>query len=280
MRGAEVKEAIGADSSGENLADAAAPTLPKVETAASLTEEDKLAAGARVAATNGLTEESAESFAWSAPAKPKVMLKESEEGQHKLRFFADSEDEYVAAENYFKNGEYLQAIPAYQNFIEANVDDERALKARYQIGESYYQMGDYPLALSNFAPLTEIEQPEVTTAKIAAYGVAEKKDEEEALERKAGRGITSRARRSEESRKTEIVRDEKAAPETREELISRAIFRQAQSYEHLGSSEEALANYKKYVEKYPQGEYIPLAKEKITQMKRRADQPAQPKEDN
>ena len=53
--------------------------------------------------------------------------------------------------------------------------------------------------------------------------------------------------------------------ETREVLISRATFRQAQSYEHLKKNTEALAAYGKYIEKYPKGEYISQAKEKIAQ---------------
>lgn len=57
-------------------------------------------------------------------------------------------------------------------------------------------------------------------------------------------------------------------PETPEELISRAMFRQAQSYEHLGKREEALAAYRRYVERYPQGEYLSQSKEKITQIAR------------
>jgi tetratricopeptide (TPR) repeat protein len=85
----------------------------------------------------------------AAPAKPAIAVEEpvADSARGVRRDLADedaakSKDEYVAAENYFKQGQYLQAIPAYQNFITANVNDERAFRAQYQIAESYYQAGN------------------------------------------------------------------------------------------------------------------------------------------
>ena len=57
-------------------------------------------------------------------------------------------------------------------------------------------------------------------------------------------------------------------PKTREELVSLAVLRQAESYEHLGNRKEALVRYKEYVEKYPKGKYLIQAKEKIAQIER------------
>ncbi len=64
------------------------------------------------------------------------------------------------------------------------------------------------------------------------------------------------------------IRQDEEAPDNLEKLISQAIFRLAESYEKLGKREEARATYRKYVEKYPRGEYFPRAKQKIAQMNR------------
>lgn len=170
------------------------------------------------------------------------------------------EDEYAAADLHFQNGEYPQAITAYQNFIESNLDDPRTLKAKYQIGESYYQLGDYSEALVNFIAVTEAEEPDKkseVSQKVAAMPrlsshEAEAKLNEKLSEEKRGTTAAGRA---------ELSYD--YIPETRELLISRAIFRQAESYEYLKKDDEALAKYREYVQKYPRGEYISQAKEKI-----------------
>ncbi len=229
-----------------------------------------------------------EELAALAPAKPGIAagqpLEELPDDNLELgrRDLADSKDEYVAAERYFQKGEYLQAIPSYQNFIEANVHDERAFKAKYQIGESYYQIGNYSDALSNFAVLTDptdSEEKELqdSDTDLYFYGTEREKAIVASEPRARGRsgiaakengakGKIAEVRRS--AAKPDISSSHAAGyvstrPETREELISRAIFRQAQSYENLGKAQEALVKYNRYVEGYPQGEYVPQAKEKI-----------------
>jgi tetratricopeptide (TPR) repeat protein len=241
-------------------------------------------------------------FAWAKPAKPATAPKEllAKEIQYDLLDLADSKDEYIAAENYFRNGEYTQAIPAYQNFIEANikanVDDDRTLRAKYQIGEAYYQIGNYSEALSNFAAVVDVETSEGRALGEDGY---QKKDESHVLQRSKGkyakapelkeaemvsklkaeeeRGAKSgraRATRGMKASDDDFQRGEvraglePAPTETREELISRAIFRQAESYEHLGKRKEALTKYEEYVERYPQGKFVSQAKEKIARITR------------
>jgi TolA-binding protein len=193
---------------------------------------------------------------------------------------ADSEDEYVAAENYFKKGEYRQAITAYQNFIIANVHDDRTLRAAYQIGEANFQIGNYSDALSNFVAVTDFASDKTTDAETSeafALKVAGYQYDDGAARDGAARETGAKAERPETSRGAAALkrvpqrsrdREPRVSMETREELISRAIFRQAESYEHLGKREEALAAYKKYVERYPQGKSLSKAKEKIAQLVR------------
>jgi len=223
-----------------------------------------------------------------APAKPGIAAEkpqeESQDDNRDLahRVLADSKDEYVAAELYFQKGEYLQAIPSYQNFIEANVHDERAFRAKYQIGESYYQVGNYSDALSNFAVLTDSTDSEKkelqdSDTDLYFYGTEGEKAIIAPESRARGKiGIVARGSgakaKATELRRAEAKPDVSSSPaagygitvpETREKLISRAIFRQAQSYENLGKVQEALVKYNGYIEGYPQGEYVPQAKEKI-----------------
>lgn len=228
--------------------------------------------------TQGATAKSEDKAAAAEPAKsPTVAETRSrlERDRQGIESELYSVDEYVAADNYFKNGEYLRAIPAYQNFIKANLDDYRALKAKYQIGEAYYQIGNYSEALSNFVALTDAEESKVT----AAAKASEKRDESKGLpvselkeELKEVRERDAKAERLETVRGMaglgSVAQQKEALPETREGLMSRAIFRQAESYEHLGRHAEALAVYKKYMGKYPQGEYLSKAKEKIFQLER------------
>jgi len=229
-------------------------------------------------------------FAWARPAKPPTAPKEplTKEIQDDLQGLADSEDEYITAENYFRNEEYARAIPAYQNFIEANiranVDDDRTLKAKYQIGEAYYQIGDYSEALSNFAAVADVEASEGLALGEAGYQGKYRDKDAKASEELKEAEIVSRLRTEGEKgvrasrgmvasdhgrQRGEVLAGLESIPaETREELISRAIFRQAESYEHLGKRKEALAKYKEYVEKYPQGESVSQAKEKIANLER------------
>jgi len=222
--------------------------------------------------TERRTEKTEEISTHTSPAKsvpePKVSLGELQDG---IQDVTDSEDEYVAADNYFRKGEYLQAIPAYQNFIKANVHDRRTLKATYQIGEAYYQLGNYSEALSNFVAVVDAEfevrrdgQSTKAPEGLDAYGAASKAEAAKESDVKAKRPGTSRGAVA----LSRVAQESETLPKAREDLISRAIFRLAESYEHLGKLEEALTTYKKYVEGYPQGEYLPQAKEKIAQIAR------------
>ncbi len=229
-----------------------------------------------------------EELAEFAPAKPGIaagqLLEEPQDDNRNLVLgdLADSKDEYIAAERYFQKGEYLQAIPSYQNFIEANVHDERAFRAKYQIGESYYQVGNYSDALSNFAVLTDptdSEEKELQDSDTDFYfyetegrkAIVASKPRARGKIGIVARGSGTKAKAAELSRaeaRPDVSSSHAAGyviarPETREELISRAIFRQAQSYENLGKVQEALTKYNRYIEGYPQGEYVPQAKEKI-----------------
>lgn len=239
--------------------------------------------------------------AMAGPAKPAIAVEEP--AADSLRGVrsdladedaAKSKDEYVAAENYFRQGQYLQAIPAYQNFITANVQDERTFRAQYQIAESYYQAGNYSDALSNFVALTNLadsEKKQEAEAQAAAQtpgadGFFYKKPEETkavaaskpqveaqngaAVEESGAKVKRARAAGAEASygalkqEVAEVAKDN--IPETREDLISRAIFRQAQSYENLGNVQEALNKYNEYLAGYPKGVYITQAKEKVEQI--------------
>jgi len=218
---------------------------------------------------------------------------------------AKSQDEYVAAENYFKQGQYLQAIPAYQNFITANVQDERIFRAQYQIAESYYQAGNYSDALSNFAILTDsvdsekeqresqavaqtpdtnayfYKEAEGVKAVIASKPQAEAQNrivvEESVARAKRGRaaGRTGASLAASKEEGAEKTKDK--IPETREELISRAIFRQAQSYENLGNVQEALNKYNQYLAGSPKGVYVTQAKEKIEKIGKQQSEKADKK---
>jgi TolA-binding protein len=193
------------------------------------------------------------------------------------------EHEYITAENYFNKGEYVRAIPAYQNFItanEANFRDHRTLRAKYQIGEAYYQIGNYSEALSNFAAVTDAEAIEtaarlaptkVTSGEVRGAVVTELKEAEIVSELKAAKKDDDKADRRERSRARGLGRTDQQSevlPDTLEKLISRAIFRQAQSYEHLGKRDEALTRYREYIKRYPKGEHLSKAEEKVTQMTR------------
>ncbi len=215
-------------------------------------------------------------FLRAAPAKPAPAPEELlVEVRDHPQGIADSADEYVAGDNYFKKGDYTQAITAYQNFVDANVQanvgDERILRAVYQIGEANYQAGNYSEALSNFAVVTNEKVPEtfgieadrlirartksVMVSKLEEAKESDLKTERRAANRGMGALYYNRQR-------------DKIPSRTREELISQAVFRQAESYEHLEKHEEALAKYREYVEKYPRGKYVPQAKEKIAQIGR------------
>ena len=246
----------------------------------------------------------------SAPEKPVIAV---DEPVADLRYngsaiadedAAKSKDEYVNAENYFKQGQYLQAIPAYQNFITANVKDERAFRAQYQIAESYYQAGNYPDALSNFAVLTDSVDPEKGQEKLQAaaqtpdanayfYDQTEEKKAEVATKPVAeaqsrivaeDRGVKAKRGRA-AGREAGFAASKEAGaagakdkiPETREELISRAIFRQAQSYENLGNVQEALNKYNQYLAGSPKGVYVIQAKEKIEKIGKQQSEKADKK---
>ena len=81
------------------------------------------------------------------------------------------------------------------------------------------------------------------------------------------------ARGEEETKPGTVALDRSAKqneriPDEREEVISQAMFRLAESYEKLGKRAEAIAAYRKYVDRSPQGEYLSQAREKVSQMKR------------
>jgi len=189
----------------------------------------------------------------SAPA-PKLLL--GDQKGFARDELATVQDEYVLAEKYFRNGEYLQAIPAYQNFITANtaanVQDDRTLKAVYQIGEAHYQMKNYSDALSNFIAVTDAE----------GLGHDARKRQDKLSKDKHGMARLETLAASQPS---------EAVFETRVKLVSQAIFRQAESYEHLGRQQKALTSYRKYMAEYPQGEYVSQAKEKADQIERAAE---------
>ncbi len=212
---------------------------------------------AKPAADNGLVA--------SAPAVPgrpvPTMEAPSAEAEISLRGFAGAEDEYAAAEHYFQEGQYVQAIPAYQNFITANtianVEDDRNLKAQYQIGEAYYQIGNYPEALSNFAAVADGDVSEAEGRKAGVPDIerlAYKESIASSTELEEQRG--AKARGEEETKPVTAALDRSARqnekiPDEREEVISQAMFRLAESYEKLGQREEAITAYNRYVERYP-----------------------------
>ncbi len=195
------------------------------------------------------------------PAKPAMSVM-----YDKLASAAQAEDQYAIAEQHFKNGEYAQAIPEYQNFVTANSTDPRVLNAQYQIGESYYQMKKYPEAISNFVVITDAEK----AGAVEARGVVQQKNEIDSS-KDASSQYAYRARRTEAALKEapalkQTTEDRKDATENREKLMSRAIYRQAESYEKLEKNQEALEKYQEYVQKYPEGEYVAKAKEKIDKL--------------
>jgi TolA-binding protein len=201
----------------------------------------------------------------SAPAVPRrpvpTVEAPSVEAEASLRGFAGVEDEYTAAEHYFQEGQYVQAIPAYQNFIAANtianVDDDRNLRAQYQIGEAYYQIGNYPEALSNFAAVTHGEVSEEEGRKAGTFDAERLSYKESAASStELEKQHEVKARGEEETARgavalDRVVRQNEGIPDEREEVISQAMFRLAQSYEKLGQREEAITAYNRYVERYP-----------------------------
>ena len=275
--------------------------------------ETKLAFGTKLYKDKETMTESAPKFGSAAPVKPESspillpkMAQTRKDSAEVDLDFDGIQNEYVLAEHHFQRGDYVQAIPAYQNFIAANtianVQDDRTLKAGYQIGEAYYQMGDYKNALSNFVAVTNADQSDshdffgresaLKRDEKAKGIVAQSKPQLERKPRARGRtqpeprravvatkSITKSGDRA-RGRNLELA-DVSAGVvlvETRAVLISRAIFRQAQSYEHLKQNKEALAAYGKYIEKYPNGEYTSQAKEKIAQ-NAAAARKAKPKEE-
>ena len=137
-------------------------------------------------------------------------------------------------------------------------------------------MGNYSEALSNFAAVADADVSEKQGKKAETSGARRVRARMEDKE-SAGLGAEgAKAKDQEASKRVRVtagragyaVRQDEEAPDNLEKLISQAIFRLAESYEKLGKREEAIAAYRKYVGKYPQGEYLPRAKEKIAQMKR------------
>lgn len=237
--------------------------------------------GAGIAVAEGTRDEM---LPRAAPAKPAtasepLLDKSSVAVQDQPKQIVENEEEYVAADSYFREGEYPQAIVSYQNFIVANrradMNDERMLRAVYQLGEANYQIGNYSEALSNFVAVTNEELPQ--TFGVEDNHAMRVKTRSEAVSKlEAGREskeAKSDLRASGSATKGVAAlyydRDQSQdLPKTREGLISRAVFRQAESYEHLGKLKEAATKYKEYVEKYPRGEYVSQAKEKIGQVAR------------
>jgi TolA-binding protein len=178
--------------------------------------------------------------------------------------------EYAKAEEYFEDGKYSEAIPIYERFIEVSEDKERTLLARFQIGESYYQMGNYTDALSNFVIVAnndemvkdvakERKRSRINEAEYRYKGQSDLKYSSSRAEPVPGQKAGAKA--------LSQLREEKDVID-RDELISQAIFRLAESYEYLGDNEKAIATYKKYLDRYPQGEHTHKAKQRI---KRKAD---------
>jgi TolA-binding protein len=249
----KLDESKPSEPAGEILDDLAMQPTEEVKAGAARPrslETEKPAAGVEVA---------------SAPAVPgrpvPTMEAPSVEAKTSLREFAGVEDEYAVAEHYFKEGEYVQAIPAYQNFITANtianVEDDRNLKAQYQIGEAYYQIGNYPEALSNFAAVAggDVSEEEGRKAGVSdVEGLAYKEGIASSTEVEKQRGV--KVKIEEEAARGTVALDRAAKknermPDEREEVISQAMFRLAESYEKLGQREEAITAYNRYVEKYP-----------------------------
>lgn len=227
-----------------------------------------------------------------APAKPKAMMAPAPHAstaqiytEKSTTFGVDAQSEYDAAEKHFENKEYAQAIPAYQNFITANtvanIQDDRTLNAIYQIGEANYQMGNYSDALSNFAVVANSDTEEIRDAeKAQAFNYSRRETQlaregaklapsldakEESVGRTRGRTTARRPDRAAGIAGDAIQLDHS---DIRDGLIARAIFRQAESFENLSKIEEALNSYKMYLEKYPQGEFISQAKEKLLSQKK------------
>ena len=246
--------------------------LPKAQASRGLavraTEDDRdaLAPESEPLVTAGLPARTKE---MSLRTRPTTLATAPLEKMEDARGVVESEDEYVAAEAFFNGEEYPKAIKAYQNFIEANLDDSRALRATYQVGEAYYQMGDYSEALANFVAVTDAETPESHERKRNNLRRSDESDRMTVLAPAPGKPGDTKAKRSVSGNGIVVLgslaQQDKDIPVTREVLISRAIFRQAQSYENLKKHEEALATYKKYVDRYPQGEYLPQAKQKTAQ---------------
>ena len=179
----------------------------------------------------------------AAPARAKIAA--AEPVQHNLPAKPASEDEYTVADNYFNNRQYPQAIEAYQNFIVANAVDHRTLRAQFQIGEAYYQAGNYSDALSNFIAVTDQEKQkafgieaaglrEDKSTSLASSKIEAGKQIEE--QKKSDSGVRGRqAGRGTVALYYDREKDEEI-PKTREELVSLAVLRQAESYEHLESA--------------------------------------------
>ena len=246
----ERAEAKPSEPAGEVLDDLAMQPAEEVRTEAARSE---LLQPAKPVDYNGIV-----ASAPAVPGRPVPTVEApSVEAEISLREFAGVEDEYAAAESYFQEGQYVQAIPAYQNFITANtianVEDDRNLKAQYQIGEAYYQIGNYPEALSNFAAVADGDVSE-EEGREAGIRLAYKESIASSTEVEEQRGIKVRGEEEIERGAVALdraVKQNERIPDEREEVISQAMFRLAESYEKLGQREEAITAYNRYVERYP-----------------------------
>lgn len=62
---------------------------------------------------------------------------------------ADEKSAYEAAQNLRRNGSYLAAIGAFQQFIQQHPRSALASRAQYWIGDSYYNLRDYKSAVAS-----------------------------------------------------------------------------------------------------------------------------------
>ncbi|MBD3183088.1 tetratricopeptide repeat protein [Candidatus Poribacteria bacterium] len=185
-----------------------------------------------------------------------------------------SNEIYNAAEAHFANGEFESAIESYNRFLEINKYDENSelnLKARYQIGESYYQIGNYPEALSNFIVVANVDNPEIKELKRSDIG-RRARSAKIAYDKEISKEADTKQKTKAAPVKPDAVRfairenrDEESKSK-RDKLIANAIYRQAQAYEKLKKQDKALNAYRDYLEKFPEGEFASKAKEAISKI--------------
>lgn len=197
---------------------------------------------------------------------------------------------HIWAAGYLREkGRLNEAIALYDKFIKKYNKSELVENAHFGIGECYFAQNKLPEAIANYKKSVELKGPSILEAKLAlgiSYVKSAKYDEAmplltdiskslvPELEGKAIYWLGIALFEQAKTQKDERIRNEflnKARLEfmkveilyTNSETRPESMYRVAETFELAGETDEALKQYQKVVEAYPDNPYSMEAKKKI-----------------